>query len=808
MPSLPLVADSLASPLPGARRRPLAAAVPVLIELVVVVASIAWMLPLFERVAQIGPGRDQRFLDRGIAVAALPESALPEACAAHADLADARVREALCGAQTTASRIKPLMEMPATLAAKLDRAASAFTMPLRRAEARIEALHQQAQDGGHELRDNADAIAGIEAETTPFVERYRLSASDGGAGPAPLRCARRTTEAAFSPAATSGADAADPSVRANAVLLMAAALDGRTLPAAAPEVRLPSLRSPSPSPCPGAIETFAATAALMADARQALSNARKNDAMRALARSAGIQWAAAMVIGYAFLAWSRRPPRPALGVAVALAVWAAAAWATRVPWPFASGRGFAPGRLDATFASAPAPFVTYLAVAAVILGIASLFGTARVRATATVPSAATQSMSSRVGYAGLVLATGLGWLLLLDLSINGHAGNRYLALYHQGHLWLAMLTLSVLLFLRQPLSRGLSWTLSVGGEGARHAASRFGNGSVAIAVVVVTAVALLAFGFGLAHRAQLTSELGRVWLIVGAAWFFFLRAGPMTERLAQSGSAGRSFVSYAWPMFFVAGVLIAAMLITHDMGPLLISGYASGAFVAASVAMWWHYRSGHVVPAVALAAVLFAIWIGAVTAALFQVGAYDAVTANRLESVAAPFASINDQLALVSWFQRAAPVDGFGLGTTPWCGFSSAHACSGVPAQIHSDYTFTAMAGVFGLPLAWAAAIGAVVWLHRLIRHHGRVTRGEPRLVGQEGRLANDGQALLSWIAVAWAVLTSCQLAVTVAGNLAVLPLTGVTFPFVSFGMTSLLVNMAFLALCLNVGVPAAARHG
>jgi len=41
-----------------------------------------------------------------------------------------------------------------------------------------------------------------------------------------------------------------------------------------------------------------------------------------------------------------------------------------------------------------------------------------------------------------------------------------------------------------------------------------------------------------------------------------------------------------------------------------------------------------------------------------------------------------------------------------------------------------------------------------------------------------------------------------------VLPLTGVTFPFVSFGMTSLLVNMAFLALCLNVDVPSRGRHG
>ncbi len=54
------------------------------------------------------------------------------------------------------------------------------------------------------------------------------------------------------------------------------------------------------------------------------------------------------------------------------------------------------------------------------------------------------------------------------------------------------------------------------------------------------------------------------------------------------------------------------------------------------------------------------------------------------------------------------------------------------------------------------------------------------------GRMGNDDQALVSWLCVAWVVLALCQLAVTVAGNLAVIPLTGVTFPFVSFGMTSL----------------------
>jgi cell division protein FtsW (lipid II flippase) len=57
-------------------------------------------------------------------------------------------------------------------------------------------------------------------------------------------------------------------------------------------------------------------------------------------------------------------------------------------------------------------------------------------------------------------------------------------------------------------------------------------------------------------------------------------------------------------------------------------------------------------------------------------------------------------------------------------------------------------------------------------------------------------------------VLALCQLAVTVAGNLAVIPLTGVTFPFVSFGMTSLVVNMAMLGLAVNLNVEREAAHG
>ena len=64
--------------------------------------------------------------------------------------------------------------------------------------------------------------------------------------------------------------------------------------------------------------------------------------------------------------------------------------------------------------------------------------------------------------------------------------------------------------------------------------------------------------------------------MLGAAWFFFLRGTPLAERLARSGGSFASFVRYVLPLAFVVLVLIGAMIMTHDMGPLLIAGYGAG----------------------------------------------------------------------------------------------------------------------------------------------------------------------------------------------------------------------------------------
>jgi len=529
-------------------------------------------------------------------------------------------------------------------------------------------------------------------------------------------------------------------------------------------------------------------------------DALKNEAMRALLRTGGWQWAGWSLVGLLLLQLSRRPNMAVYGVALALAAWAAAAWIGRVPWPHGSAQAFTLAR-DASWLAKPAPFVLWMLAASVA---ALLCAPWLSRPLAAGP----QQLASVFGYPGLVFATGVGGLLLLDLSANGHSGNRYLALYHQGHLWLAMVALTVVAFVRVPLGRGLAWALSLLDAATHRVGRRLGTaGGTALllcamlALIGVTAVLLL-------NVRQVTSELGKLWLIVGAAWFFFLRGTPLTERLTQSGSSMVSLARYTRPLLFVVGVLVGAMVVTRDMGPLLIAGYAAGALVAASVAMWWYQRRGTTATAYLLAVILFVAWIAATTAMLFHAGALDEVAAARLENLAAPLASANDQLALVTWFQRAAPAAGFGLGAVPWCGFGAAGACAGVPAQIQSDYTFTALVGAFGTTAAWALTLGCALWLHLVIRRHGKATSGEPRFVRLGRRIVNDEQAFLSWLCVMWVVLTLCQLAVTVAGNLAVIPLTGVTFPFVSFGMTSLVLNMAMLGLALNVNAPRGGTHG
>jgi cell division protein FtsW (lipid II flippase) len=773
---------------------------PSVIESLLAVAAVALILPSFELVATRDTGRDARFDPAAVSAGRLPERVLPGLCASYGAFAEPLARERLCRATSARAGATPPPGLPPALIEAGTEAGRAFQRPLADAEHRRADLRLRQREGLGDGLALDKSIAAIDSQLRPYLDRFALDRHGAGL-PLPLACAYAVARRSLAPADAVGAPRGD-SAAANAVLLLGAAFDGeRAAQAVAGQVLLPGTASADDPACAkvSPADAFSRAAALMAAARETRLHEAKNQATRELLRTAGWQWAGWMLAGLLLLKLSRRPSFVFAGIALSLLVWALAAWIGNVPWPLGSERSFEPARGSGTALAVPARFVIGLLIAAALAFALS-------GVDSKLPSAP-QTLASRLGYPGLVVATGVGWLVLLDLSANGNVNHRYLALYHQGHLWFGMLTLSVAAFARQPFARAFGWTLSMLDALAGKLRARMGAAASAGLALLLILALIGAVAAALPNRQQLSSEIVRLWLIAGASWFFFLRGDPFAERLARSGSSIVSLLRYVSPLLGVALVLVGVQVITRYLGPLLIACYGAGAFVAAAIAMWWHQRWQAYRSALALAMLLFVGWIVAATAGLFALGGLDDVTAGRLENLAAPLASANDQLALVTWFRHAAPAEGFGLGGVPWCGHVLGASCSGVPAQIQSDYTLTALVGVFGWTTTWALTLAMAIWLHRLIARHRRVTRGEPRLIVVKGRIVNDDQALLSWVGLTWVVLMLCQLAVTVAGNLAVLPLTGVTFPFVSFGMTSLVVNMALLGLCINVNRPARSPH-
>jgi cell division protein FtsW (lipid II flippase) len=247
----------------------------------------------------------------------------------------------------------------------------------------------------------------------------------------------------------------------------------------------------------------------------------------------------------------------------------------------------------------------------------------------------------------------------------------------------------------------------------------------------------------------------------------------------------------AFPLLLLLGFVVGGFFVTSDKGPLLVVVYAGAVFLSLFIARLAAARWGGLAGlGLGWLAILPYVW--AVSYALFQFGGrFGAYIAERLESARSPFLASNDQIAQILWFQAAALEDGgFGLGAAPWCGELSG-ACRGVPPQIQSDYLFTALVGVFGQG-SWLLLALFVFWLWRLARAHPAAT---------SGRVEADGldQAWLSWMALVWVALTLAQVAVTVAGNQSWLPLTGITFPFLSYGVWSLLTNALFFGLSLQL---------
>ena len=681
----------------------------------------------------------------------------------------------------------------ADLTAQHEALARSYSLPVKGRLARLDELENRAREARAET-DVHGAIESLAGETRLYRDAYGLATA--GSRSVPMECAWNYL------AARARAPAQAEAERVLALLGMAAILDGdprRASTAAAPIKQgkgEPWSRAEREAGC-AALGTprqvIASAAEIVALTRASEINAAKSAAAQHLLANAHWVFAVWAIAGLLLLQIGRQAIPAYRFLPLAALVWSALGWLTNVHVEWVSDRTAHTAWLLSWGVKSPEFFQNVAAGAAVLLMLSALVPAAR-RPSAVPPLR--QTSSSRMAYAGFVLFVGLGWWLSHDLSATGHAANRFHGLYQQVYVFAAFVLLTMLAPLRlkfaDRLVRWLGFLLLL----ARPRGG--GVGRVLPWVIYGGAAALVLLAAAATHRqqTQVTSEIFRLWLIFGVAWFFFIRGEAVLSLPAGGIRGALQGIAFVSPLFFVLCVPLLGLVLTDDFGPLFVTLYAASIFVGAAFAFAFIDRAGYRPWLGGTVGVLVAgAWVYLMTFALYSLPAPLARIAERLASVRSPFTATNDQLAIITWFQESAPPGGYGFGAVPWCGEIAGASCRGVPKQIQSDYVFTAFAGVFGKAAALALVALLALWLVRIVIHHGRATRGT---VALNSALATQ-QAWLSWIAVCWVGLTLAQLAITVAGNLGWLPLTGITFPFASFGAWSLLANTFFLSLAISL---------
>lgn len=260
----------------------------------------------------------------------------------------------------------------------------------------------------------------------------------------------------------------------------------------------------------------------------------------------------------------------------------------------------------------------------------------------------------------------------------------------------------------------------------------------------------------------------RLWL--GCCGFYFQPSEPLrlllvaylaayfADRLGLGWSRGPLRVSRALaPLVFVWGVSVALLAVQRDLG--------TGTLFLWLLAVLLYLATGRAL-VVAVGAALTLVG-GALGYALVD------VVRLRVETWLNPWADpIGSAYQLVQ--SMIAVASGGVLGTGPGLG------APGFVPVAHSDFIFAAIAEEWGV-------VGGVGLLGLL-----------SVLVGRGLRLAARARdAFAALLAAGLAVTLGLQAALIIAGVLRLLPLTGITLPFVSYGGSSLVTSMVALGLLL-----------
>lgn len=351
--------------------------------------------------------------------------------------------------------------------------------------------------------------------------------------------------------------------------------------------------------------------------------------------------------------------------------------------------------------------------------------------------------------AGVALA-GFGYLLLVRLSpdIAAARGREILA-------GLAGKQFFFLLLCAPAFLAGL-W-ISRPGPLRRLARRRYWFAVLAIALVAVTGL----FGQSINGRKLWlplgplqfqTIELVKFLVILFAASFFADRSGAASVPIMTGGRAGLR-LHVLGPFVVTASLFVLPVIAQGDLGPALL--------VSLFMLVMFHLATGSVLWPLAGLLTIVGASVGA------YVAGWPSMVRTRFDMWLDPFQT-SEVLSQSLWAQAGGGLLGVGLG----------QGWSGRIPIVQSDFNFTAWCEEMG----WIGGVG-VMSLYALLAYRGLL-------------IGNAQQSPFKRYLVAG---ISCMLAIQsliiIGGNMGLLPLTGITLPFVSYGGSSLMVSFFLLGM-------------
>ncbi len=260
------------------------------------------------------------------------------------------------------------------------------------------------------------------------------------------------------------------------------------------------------------------------------------------------------------------------------------------------------------------------------------------------------------------------------------------------------------------------------------------------------------------------SELLKVILVVFLAGYLSEWRPLLAEAATQVGPLRLPPLPYLVPMVVMWAVALAVVVIQRDLGAALLFFAVFLLMLFIATARWSYVFFG---------LILFAI--GAYAAYLLFAHVQDRVDI-WLDPWSAPLGSGYQVIQGLMAFARGGLI-GTGLGA----GLPVVAGRMPIPA-IHTDFPFAALGEELGL-----IGVLAILGLYLVIIERGL------RIAASA---ADDFRSLL---AAGLALVIGVQAFIIAAGNLKLIPLTGITLPFISYGGSSLLANAVIIGLLLAI---------